>query len=490
MSTAVKEDVDSGGESATGQAYCSTVADFYTPAAREAIGRNLTSFLDQLIITPGELLHSGKYLKRLGDAGRVLMNAVDKVGTAQAKARGENSASRIRDLHNLISAGTRKAWDDDREKPVPAMKPDSFLAVIGGIRASGAERDYVIGRIVTEHLFGHKVWHEKVAILLKLVQITAGLPEHRLLEPWLAETLRSEPALDQLLGFAERQEERCHDLIEITRGTWAGRDTAQPVMAEIAKLIAADDAPNVKAAIEFALMRTLAGKEPLRSAEPELEIQAVFDMFRRLWNGGQLLGGARALALLERRQQRHINTEGVTDLLRERKVVADRIAFLMQLSALAVGSANRATLKAFIDHYFSDKDFVPRTIAGQEPPVPKMQTLATIHKAMKASWLPEDEKAAHQAQIEAAQLELIKRSRLFEQIEKKGGGPAQKALTLLDLCRKNTFIDGPPLDAVRSVLQVYVRDPQFQPEYLGGAQGEERERKMTLLTKTLAAIGL
>lgn len=490
MSSEVKEEAEAGTDGVAGQSYCSTLADFYSPAARDTVGRSLPSFLDQLVITPGELIHSGKYLKRLNDAGRVLMNAVDKVGTAQAKQKGENVAARIRDLHALISAATRKAWEDDRDKPVPTMTPDTFLAATAALKAPAGERDYMIGRMVTEHLFGHKVWRDKVTALTRMVELSKGRDEFRLVEPWLAEALRSEPALDQLLGFPERLEERCHDLIDIWRGAWQPRDTAVPVMADIARLIAEGDAPTVKAAIEFALLRTLAGKEPLRSAEPELEIQAVFDLFRRMWSGGQLVGGAKALALLERRQSRHFNTEGVTDLLRERKVVADRIAFLMQLAAQAVGTSNRATIKSFIDHYFGDQDFVPRTIAGLEPPVPKLQTLAGVHRALKGSWLSDDDKAATMAKVEAAQTELLKRSRLFEQVEKKGGGPAQKVLTLLDLCRKATFIDGPPLDMVRSVVQVYLRDPQFTAEYLAGALGDDRERKIQLLAKTLATIGL
>ncbi|HSV30103.1 MAG TPA: hypothetical protein VLL76_11110, partial [Candidatus Omnitrophota bacterium] len=245
-------------------------------------------------------------------------------------------------------------------------------------------------------------------------------------------------------------------------------------------------APDVKAAIEHSLMRALSGKMPLRSAEPEQEIQAVFDLFRRMWVGNSMIGGAKALAMLERRQARHINNETVTDLLRERKVLADRVAFLMVLAGIAVGQANRTTLKTFIDHYFGDKDFVPRVVAGQDAPVPKLQTLTQTHRAIRSSWLGDDDKAAAMARVEAAQAELLKRSRLFEQVDRKGGGPAQKLLTLVELCRKNTFIEGPVLDSVKTAIVGYLKDPQFVPDYLGGAQGEERERKIQLLSRTLA----
>jgi hypothetical protein len=234
----------------------------------------------------------------------------------------------------------------------------------------------------------------------------------------------------------------------------------------------------------------MASKSPLRSAEPEVEIQALFDMFKRMWTGSTLIGGTKAMASLERRQGRHLSKEGITDLLRERKVLVDRYAFLLQISTIAIGQGNRATLKTFIDHYFGDKDFVPRVVAGQEQPVPKLQTLTTLHRLLRSSWLPDGDKAAHMAQVELAQGQLLRTSRLFEQVEKKSGTASQKVLTLLDLCRKGTFIDGPAMDAVRKVLEGYLRDPTFLPDYLGGATGEDKERKMMLLTKTLGSIGV
>jgi hypothetical protein len=171
-------------------------------------------------------------------------------------------------------------------------------------------------------------------------------------------------------------------------------------------------------------------------------------------------------------------------------VLTYRYGFLMQIGAVAIGQSNRTTLRSFMDHYFGDKDFVPRVAAGQEPPVPKLQSLTGLYRAVRTSWLNDGDKAAYLPQIEAAQALLLKNSRLFEQVDKKGGSASQKVLTLLDLCRKGTFIDGANMDSVRAVLQSYLRDPSFMPDYLGGASGEEKERKLALLSKTLALVGI
>jgi hypothetical protein len=490
MAIPTKDDLEAAPEALLEGAYCAKVEDFFSPGSRDLIGRFLTNFTESLVITPTELVFSAKYQKRLNDAGRTMMNAVDKIATLQAKLKGESAAQRLRDLNTLISAGMKKVWDDDKDKPPPAITPESFSGYYAGLKGTPVEKDYAANRALTELLFAHKVWKDKVTVLVKMLELTKGKDESRYVEQILSECLKSDPALDQMLGLCETLEERCNDLADLWKGEWKQRDTAHQAMTAIAGMIADGSAPNCKASVEYSLLRTLANKMPLRSAEPEIEISALFDLFKRMWTGSTLIGGAKALVSLERRQARHLNKEGVTDLLRERKVLADRYAFLMQLTTVAVGQGNRATLKTFIDHYFGDKDFVPRVVTGQEPPVPKLQTLAGIHRSIKASWLPEGDKQAFMAQVEAAQTQLLKNARLFEQIDKKGGGPAQKVLTLLDLCRKGTFIDGTNMDAVRQLLNNYIRDAGFLTDYLGTASGEEKERKMMLLSKTLASIGI
>ncbi|CAA7622209.1 hypothetical protein [Magnetospirillum sp. SS-4] len=490
MAIPTKDDIEAASEVLPDGAYCTKVEDFFSPGSRELIGRFLTNFVESLIITPTELVFSAKYQKRLSDAGRVMMNAVDKVATLQAKAKGESAAKRLKDLNALISAGMKKVWDDDKERPAAAITPDSFMAFAAGVRGSETERDYAINRALAEYLSQFKVWKDKLSALVKLHQASRDKPEQAYIEIIISECMKSDAALDQMFSLYEILEERCNDLMDLWKGEWKPRDATHPAMVEINAMIAGGIAPNVKAAVEYSLLRTLAGKSPLRSAEPEVEIQALFDMFKRMWTGSTLIGGTKAMASLERRQARYLSKESVTDLLRERKVLADRYAFLLQISAVAIGQGNRATLKTFIDHYFGDKDFVPRIVAGQEQPVPKLQTLTAIHRSLRASWLPDGDKAAYMAQVELAQSQLLKTSRLFEQVEKKSGTASQKVLTLLDLCRKGTFIDGPTLDAVRKVLEGYLRDPAFLPDYLGGAAGEEKERKMMLLSKTLASIGI
>ncbi|TAN70162.1 MAG: hypothetical protein EPN20_05890, partial [Magnetospirillum sp.] len=206
MSNPSKEDIEAAPDALLDGSYCTSIDDFFSTGSRDLIGRFLTSFIESLIITPTELVFSAKSQKRLNDAGRVMMNAVDKIATLQAKSKSESAAKRLKDLNTLISAGMKKVWDDDKEKPIASITPETFTTFVANLKVADAERDYVINRTLVEHLSQYKVWKDKVAVLVKLHECTKGRPENTTIEFILSECIKSDAALDQLFGLFETLE--------------------------------------------------------------------------------------------------------------------------------------------------------------------------------------------------------------------------------------------------------------------------------------------
>ncbi len=472
-------------------AYCTRVEDFYAPNARDMVGKILAGFLNQSVLTPGELLYSYKALKRLNYSGRPLNSAVDRVGTRQAKARGGNPVARVRELGALVTTAVQQAFEKDRANPLPTITVETFLTVIKGIVGTPEHCAEEINRVIAEHLSAFRTWSDKVREILCFIESLEGSEaEQQRFKILLMEALRNESAWSQLLGFAETLEERCSDYIELWQGIWKHREGTSEDLIKICSMIADGKGEEFKGSIEYMLMQALVDKDPLRSPEPEIEVQAQFDLFRRMWINGRLLGGAKALSLLERRQSRIINNEGVTDLLYERRVLVERLAFLIVLAGQCIGRAPRAIMKTFFHSYFGSDDFVAKLLLGQEPHLGKMQTLTTIHRGLKSCWLEEAEKIDYMAKVEAAQLEIMKRSQILGQIEKRSSGPAQKVISLLDLYRKGTFIDGTPLSVVKQMLNMALAQPQFATEYLGAAQGEDRAKRAMALGRMLGMLGI
>jgi hypothetical protein len=480
---------DSGDNALILASYCTSFDDFFKPASRDLVARYLPAFLDQLVITPTELLYSAKYQKKLSEAGRPLMNAVDKIGTLQAKANKEGSSvKRIKDLHNLVSEGMKRIWEDERVVPIPAFKKGGFTAIIAGI--SGSTRDYQVNRILTEHLFTQKVWRDKAEVLLNLLVETEGTPDQKYIEPVLAECLRSEPALNSILGPFDRLEDRLGDLLEIWKGQWQPRGEDNPLVSALSQEVANGQLPSARAAIEVSLLRNLASKEPLYNGEPDSELQALARVVRRARFENTIVGGTRTIALIEKRMARYINNEALTDIMREPRSWAEKCLALINLANLAVGPSVRQTLMNFIEHYFSNEDFAKRLLSGSESPFYRLQGMANLHRAIKSSPLPEGHKTRYMETIENAHAGYMVSIKPFDLVDKQSKNSAQKVIALIDLCRRGTFLDGRSMEQARQVISVTLQQPDFKPNYIGSAAGADAEKKMDILTKTLAALGI
>src|SRR5579872_2975473 len=90
---------DARDDAASRLVLCKKVGDFYLPAARALIGSLCRNFLDQMALTPTELLFSSRNHTRLEGAGNLLREVVERAGGMQARASGESSHNRIRDLN-------------------------------------------------------------------------------------------------------------------------------------------------------------------------------------------------------------------------------------------------------------------------------------------------------------------------------------------------------------------------------------------------------
>src|SRR5581483_5151262 len=109
---------------------CKTVADFYLPGARALIGSLCRNFLDQMALTPTELLYSSRNHTRLEGAGNLLREVVERAGGMQARAAGESAVTRVRELHALLDQLTAQTRELEAKEPAVQLKPGNFLQTL------------------------------------------------------------------------------------------------------------------------------------------------------------------------------------------------------------------------------------------------------------------------------------------------------------------------------------------------------------------------
>src|SRR5258708_37730427 len=65
--------------------------------------RVLRQYIDKMVLTPTEIMHSHRELKRLLDFEALVPSAVSRVASLQAKESGEEPAKRNRALFDMIN---------------------------------------------------------------------------------------------------------------------------------------------------------------------------------------------------------------------------------------------------------------------------------------------------------------------------------------------------------------------------------------------------
>src|SRR5581483_9510014 len=158
---------------------CKTVADFYLPGARALIGSLCRNFLDQMALTPTELLYSSRNHTRFEGAGNLLREVLERAGSMQARAAGENAINRTRDLQQLLEKMSSATRELEAKEPAVQLKAGAFVQTCAALRANtpAAAQPAKIFRMLTEYLQSARTWSEKLERMLGIGHEAKGTPE-------------------------------------------------------------------------------------------------------------------------------------------------------------------------------------------------------------------------------------------------------------------------------------------------------------------------
>ena len=100
---------------------CEKVSDYYQTAARNTMARLFTKYLEKHEMTPLELLHSHKNLKRALNLDTMVPSAVDKIASLHARATGEDARKRKDAIFQAVDRIAARAREVDKAQ-LPELK--------------------------------------------------------------------------------------------------------------------------------------------------------------------------------------------------------------------------------------------------------------------------------------------------------------------------------------------------------------------------------
>ncbi len=448
---------------------CDHPDDFLGLSARLTFGRLARKYLDDMVLTPTELLHSAAEMKRFADKDRLLMTAVDSIATLQARQFGLEQKARRDALY--------KAWDQGqaRARALAALKlPEdkSFAALRRLAPGQGGERDYRLLALMARRLIDQRAWLGKLDLLLAWSGEAEAEADRALLDGVMADLLIPAQLVQDLLGFQPNLGMALGQICDLVDGRAEAAKFAPPGFAPLNALFAAGHLPQTRQVLLGRVARELRGANPLSRNEPAQEYEMFSRLAHRLIGDSGMIGGpAMAEALVQRYGQMVAATgpgstlRAVEGLLSSLNDCCRRVHLLLALGESPLGLPG--DLLGLLENIVRTADHINYWVPQRMPPRERMQSLTLTNGALAASGVvPNPPRDSLAECLDDALVRYLQEEGVIEKIDKADDPLALRAIRLVKFCGSGVLIRGKSLNMARARVIEHLRQPQFEEKFL------------------------
>lgn len=284
--------------------YCRKIADYYRAESRMTINRLFRKYVDQVFLTPTELIHNYKALKKVQDVDMLFPAAVDRVATLQAREAGEEPRTRRDEIYRAVAQITDKARRAESYPNLPKLASNDFDMLVTRIErmVPPGESDFYTLVALSRELVKYRNWLGKLERLAGLTHPGQAEQSLALLDGVLADFFGVASALQDVLGYQRNLGEAICAILDLCEGRFAAeKSDARDQIAVIAPLIADGRLEQTRQSLIDRALRQLSSAQPLSRDDPSHEVAAFRRVALRLLRPDGLIGGADAAVALTRR---------------------------------------------------------------------------------------------------------------------------------------------------------------------------------------------
>lgn len=466
---------------------CTELAHAYNLASRLVIGRLFRHYLDEAVITPTELLHNARELKRLGDKGRLVMSAVDQVAGLQAPGGGDEAKARRDFMYKSWDQLYARARNAMPEKP---PKSSTFKGLLAAARKTSEDEDFQCLLLMSVQLLELRGWLPKLDKVLAWAAEEDAGPHFALIDGLIADLMMPGPAVQDLLGYQPNLGNALCHLCDLAEGKAEPAKFASESFTVVNRLFAEGRLPQAQETLRNRVTRELRGSHPLSRNEPEREYEMFVQVLTRLVNYQGVVGGeAMAEALLQRcvRLQSMGGISGIVYAIDEvAATLGDGCRYTFFLLELAKISREDASFAPMLARRFADLadnwQHIDRWAPLRLPPRERMAAVTACNLAInQTAALPDGLKAELAKRTDTMLASYLEEGKVIEKIDNPEDPLAFRALRLVKFCNSGVLITGKSLDLARQRVLDHLRQPQFEAKFLASipdqAQAERHLRE-------------
>ena len=466
----------------TEAAACASLDDFYGLPSRTTIGKLLRKYLDEALVTPTELLHDAKEMKRFGDKGNLLFSAIDKVSGLQARAAGEEGSKARKDFLD-------KSWEElsKRARDFAAKKP-KVPKTFAEAAAAGSD-GFALRSLLTMALLEKRSWFGKLDLLIAWVAEPEAAAEMEVIDGVIADLTVPAQVIQDLLGFQPNLSAALCQIVDLAEGKAEAAKFAPASFTELNTLFAAGRLPQTREILMGRVVREIGGTNPLSRNDSTKEYEAFHTLLHRLVGREQVTGGPAMAEALLQRGARVLNSGGASISAPQALqlllgALADgcyRLQFMLTLCAANLGRSMGEILTEVLDTHVRKAVHIDQWVAVRLSPRDRMAALTTANRAVKtcAALVDEFRKALGEC-IDDVMVRYLQDEEVIEKIDKPDDPLAMRAIRLVKFCGSGVLIDGKSLNMAKARVIEHLRQKQFEEKFLASvgdaSQGEKHLR--------------
>jgi len=473
---------------------CQDVEDLFHGPGRKTINRLFRAYLDKQGVTPTEVMHNAREMKRAVDFQTLLPSAVAKVAQMQARSEEGGDVGARRDaLYGFVDKISERAKKAE-SKSLPSLEKEGVNEAIEHINksANGEAPGYLFRVAASRDLVARRNWWDKFATTVDWAEACESDPALANLDWFISDALSNAEVLQDLLGEQDSLAGALIALMEIADGVREidperaeNPENVEATALKINKLFRKAKLPESKLAVMDRVCRQLQTSGSL-TRDREEEPKVFREMLQKLIPGTELVGGPEMAEAITHRQSHIINKGGEGGL---KAATASVLPALRDpgrkagyLLALFESDLGQNVLKDEIDHHLNGLFMTPASVnqivRSSVAPNKKMEKVTSIFYRIQSSNLPDARKQQLTQHLDDLLASYIVDGRILDRVDDPDKPLHIRAFMLVSMCQPEMLPNGKASKLAREIIVKHLRRPNFETELVAQIADPAKKEKI------------
>lgn len=465
-------------------AKCEAPDEYYGPQSRAVANRLFRNYMEKAFVTPTEVMHNFKELKRLQDKDSLLPSAVDRVAVLQTKDGTGEAKSRREEIFKSLDEMSAKARRADGMK-LPKLDgcfKDMYDRVASMAREP-TEADFLSMVVLSRDLVDVRSWVGKLERLCTLAVAEGDSHALDLLDGVIADVLGSN-VVQEILGFQPSLAAAICAMLDLAEGNFAITKSDAGESAEMLnKLFKQQKLPQSRVVLIDRAHRQLRSPNPLYRNDPSKEREAFTQVLNRMLGAEGPLFGADTAEALTTRYTRLIDeggargrTQAIGNCFTLMPDLAFGIMYLCDLAASPMGPEHASDIMGHFQRVLGCISIMRLCQRGLTPK-DKMIRATNAHRAINRSPFPQAMKEKLGNHLDAILERYLIEEQIIEKLDHQDSTLRDRAIRLVQFCAAGVLPEGKAMTRARERILMLLRQPNFDAHFVDGIADPAKAQK-------------